>query len=47
MNQIITKRPSLAKALIDDAAYAGVDCVKFQVRNMKKLYKSMEREPLC
>ena len=31
---------SIAKELIDDAVKAGVDCVKFQMRNMSKLYKN-------
>ena len=30
----------LAKQLVRDAARANVDCVKFQMRNMKKLYKN-------
>ncbi|EDM69038.1 Type III antifreeze protein:CBS domain:NeuB family, partial [Moritella sp. PE36] len=30
---------NLAKELVDHAISAGVDCVKFQMRNMKNLYK--------
>lgn len=31
---------NLAKELVDHAVNANVDCVKFQMRNMKKLYKN-------
>ncbi len=31
---------NLAKVLVDHAVNAGVDCVKFQMRSMKKLYKN-------
>ncbi len=32
----------LAKRLVDEAVKAGADCAKFQMRNMKELYRTMD-----
>jgi len=34
----------LAKALVDHAIEAGADCVKFQIRNMKALYRQSQHK---